>query len=130
MKPRPLLPSLLTALLALTASAGPITYTYDAAGRLVLVDYGGNTNLYKLYDNAGNLVERSAPGPVIRRTTAGNQTTYAWTELAIGFQLVSTPSLRPPIIYTPVAVTPVVQNGQFIATINAPNRVVFFVLRK
>ena len=122
--------ALVTALLALTASAGPITYTYDAAGRLVLVDYGNGTNLYKIYDPAGNLVERSAPGPVMHRTPAGAQTTFSWTDLAAGFQLVSTPSLRPPITWTPVAVTPVAGGGFLSATVNQPPGTLFFSLRK
>ena len=130
MKTPTLLPILFTALLALTATAGPITYTYDAAGRLVLVNYGGTTNLYKIYDDAGNLLERSAPGPVMHRTTAGAQTTFAWTELATGFQLVSTPRVRPPVIWTPVAVTPTPSGGFFIATVNRPPGTLFFAIRK
>ena len=130
MKPSTLLPVLLIALLALTASAGTISYTYDAAGRLVLVDYGGNTNLYKLYDNAGNLLQRSAPGPVMNSVSAGVQTTFAWTTLAGGFTLVSTPRLRPPVVWTPVAVTPTVSGSQFVATVNAPSGVLFFAVRK
>jgi YD repeat-containing protein len=37
-----------------------IVYTYDAAGRLVMVDYGSQTLAYS-YDDAGNLVRSGTP---------------------------------------------------------------------
>jgi YD repeat-containing protein len=37
-----------------------IVYTYDAAGRLVMVDYGSQTLAYS-YDDAGNLVRSGPP---------------------------------------------------------------------
>lgn len=120
----------LCALLCATGYAAPITYTYDAAGRLVLVDYGNGTNLFKVYDAAGNLVERSAPGPLLHQARAGGQTTFAWTSLATGFQLVSTASLRPPITWTPLAVTPALVGNQFVATVNHPPGTAFVILRK
>ena len=122
--------ALLASLLALTVSAGTITYTYDAAGRLVLVDYGGNTNLYKIYDNAGNVVERSAPGPILHHVTGGTQTQFAWTVLATNFTLVSTPSLRSPIAWTPVAITPGQSGGQFTAILPNPSDKLFYILRR
>ena len=91
---------------------------------------GNGTNLYKVYDSAGNLVERSAPGPLMHSARAGAQTTFAWTELAAGFQLVSTPSLRPPVTWTPVVVTPASSGGFVTATVNQPPGTLFFALRK
>ncbi|MCX8068993.1 MAG: RHS repeat protein [Thermodesulfovibrionales bacterium] len=40
--------------------AGNITYTYDNAGRLIKVDYGGGKTITYEYDNAGNLIKRTA----------------------------------------------------------------------
>jgi len=37
-----------------------VTYTYDAAGRLVLAGYGGGKTTAYTYDNAGNLLQRCA----------------------------------------------------------------------
>ncbi len=117
-------------LFAKPLSAGPISFTYDAAGRLVAADYGNSTNLFLAYDVAGNLTQSSAPGPALNSATGGGQVTFAWHSAATGFVLYSTPNLRSPITYTPVAVTPVAQNGQFTATINAPPGVIFYVLKK
>jgi len=40
-------------------SAASINYTYDAAGRLIKVDYGNGSVITYVYDNAGNLTSRS-----------------------------------------------------------------------
>lgn len=122
--------ALLPALLATDAHAGNIAFTYDAAGRLVVADYGGNTNLFHIYDAAGNLTESSAPGPLLAAAKSPTQTTFAWTSLASGWTLVSTTSLRPPVTWTPVAVTPANNGVQFIANVNNPPGAVFFLLRK
>ena len=45
-------------LVAGTALAGAVNYTYAAAGRLVKVDYGSGGTLVYTYDNAGNLTSR------------------------------------------------------------------------
>ncbi len=50
---------LLCPLLAVSASAGAINYTYDSAGRLVKTDYGGGKSIQYTYDNAGNLLDRT-----------------------------------------------------------------------
>jgi len=41
-----------------TQSGRTITYTYDSAGRLIMVDYGDGTGIRYTYDNAGNLLTR------------------------------------------------------------------------
>ncbi len=40
------------------AAFGATNYSYDAAGRLTKVDYGGGKTLTYTYDNAGNLLSR------------------------------------------------------------------------
>lgn len=43
--------------------ANTVSYTYDAAGRLVRVDYGAGGSLQYVYDRAGNLTKRIITGP-------------------------------------------------------------------
>ena len=120
----------LAGLLALTASAGPINYTYDAAGRLVVVDYGGGASLYKIHDPAGNLLERSAPGPLLSATFAPGQIEFSWAALAGDFTLSSTPSLAAPITFTPVPVVPTLSGDRLHVTLTSPPDTAFFLLRK
>jgi len=40
--------------------ASTLNYTYDAAGRLVNINYGGNTNIVFSYDDNGNLLSQSS----------------------------------------------------------------------
>ena len=50
-----------------TASAAVISYSYDAAGRLTRVNYGGFVNTTYKYDANGNLLSRvnsTAPLPL------------------------------------------------------------------
>lgn len=54
-----LLPLLLCFATISLALAGAVTYTYDAAGRLIKADYGGNTVIYT-YDASGNLLRRQS----------------------------------------------------------------------
>ena len=42
------------------AAFGGSNYSYDAAGRLTKVDYGGGKTLTYTYDNAGNLLSRTS----------------------------------------------------------------------
>lgn len=55
-----------------------ITYSYDAAGRLIKVDYGNGTTITYTYDPAGNLLSRvvtgTAPSLTISKTHTGNFT--------------------------------------------------------
>jgi uncharacterized protein (TIGR03437 family) len=39
-----------------------VNYSYDAAGRLIGIDYGGGSTIAYAYDNAGNLLTRSVNG--------------------------------------------------------------------
>ncbi len=43
--------------------AAAVNYTYDAAGRLALVDYGNGTTIAYTYDNAGNLLTKTVTAP-------------------------------------------------------------------
>ena len=46
-------------LLTAITVAGVVNYTYDAAGRLVKVDYGNGGSIVYTYDSAGNLTSRT-----------------------------------------------------------------------
>ena len=50
---------LVVLLLASALLAAAVTYTYDDAGRLVLVDYGNGSTIAYTYDKAGNLLSRT-----------------------------------------------------------------------
>ena len=52
-------PLILTILLAGLAIAGSVQYTYDAAGRLILADYGNGKTIAYTYDASGNLTSRT-----------------------------------------------------------------------
>lgn len=54
---------------AFALSAGSVNYTYDSAGRLVLVDYGNGLTIVYSYDAAGNLTSRVVTAP----SNNGNQ---------------------------------------------------------
>jgi YD repeat-containing protein len=51
------------ALLAATALAGTVSYSYDDGGRLVKVDYGDGRSIAYTYDNSGNLLRREVTAP-------------------------------------------------------------------
>lgn len=74
----------------LLARASTLSYTYDAAGRLVSINYGGNTNSVFTYDDNGNLLalatfvsgnpdvsitQKAAPSPAV----AGGSLQYVVT---------------------------------------------------
>jgi YD repeat-containing protein len=58
-----LLTSLLWLGACLDAGALSLIYSYDAAGRLVAVDYGGGSRVAYTYDAAGNLLREQSAGP-------------------------------------------------------------------
>jgi YD repeat-containing protein len=75
---RPYLVTLGILLLAGFAAADAITYTYDAAGRLLKVDYGNGNVMSYTYDPAGNLLNRTVQTVVavtIQTSPAGLQFT-------------------------------------------------------
>lgn len=50
-----------------SAIAASVSYAYDAAGRLTRVEYAGGRGFTYQYDNAGNLLSRTALEPSGRR---------------------------------------------------------------
>src|SRR4051812_27697657 len=52
--------AILVLLVQSLAFASTLTCSYDTAGRLVSVNYGGNTNSTFSYDNNGNLLSESS----------------------------------------------------------------------
>ena len=55
-------------------TAGSVAYTYDAAGRLTLVDYGGGRTIAYAYDKLGNMASRivtAGAGPAITGVVNG-----------------------------------------------------------
>ena len=59
---------LLLCSISLSIWADPVTYKYDAAGRLVTADYGPAGVITYSYDKAGNLTNRTVtvpPGPSV-----------------------------------------------------------------
>jgi uncharacterized protein (TIGR03437 family) len=56
---------LLCVLIALPLAAA-VNYTYDAAGRLIKVDYGNGSAISYTYDNAGNVLSRSVEASTLR----------------------------------------------------------------
>jgi YD repeat-containing protein len=50
---------LLALIFAILAAASATTYSYDAAGRLIGVNYGNGIVITYSYDKAGNLLNRS-----------------------------------------------------------------------
>jgi uncharacterized protein (TIGR03437 family) len=70
---KPLIPFLLAAHILLAAA---VNYSYDAAGRLVRIDYGAAGSINYTYDKAGNLLSRvtqaaGASGVITSVNTAG-----------------------------------------------------------
>lgn len=51
--------TLLVLAFACTLFGGSVSYTYDAAGRLVKADYGSGGSIVYTYDSAGNLTSRT-----------------------------------------------------------------------
>ena len=54
-----MLKSICLALLSGTLSAAIVNYSYDAAARLVKIDYGTGGSIVYTYDNAGNVLTRT-----------------------------------------------------------------------
>lgn len=54
---------LIIAATAALCAAGKVSYSYDAAGRLVKADYGSAGSIAYEYDKAGNLIKRTTQGP-------------------------------------------------------------------
>jgi YD repeat-containing protein len=77
--------ALLLMLAATAASGGPVTYTYDAAGRLVKADYGQNHSIVYTYDANGNLLSRLVRGPCLISCEASAAPNAGDAPLAVAF---------------------------------------------
>ncbi len=75
-----------------------------------------------------NLTCGGAPMLSVGQVTPGGDLVLAWPDTGTG-TLYQTTSLATPISWTPVAVTPILVNGQWVATIPAPSVPTFYVLR-
>jgi len=76
------------------AGASTISYTYDAAGRIVAAGYGTGKSISYAYDNAGNqlLSSQPAPGLLISRPSA-NQLNLYWPSVPGSLSLYYSSSL-------------------------------------
>lgn len=59
-------------LLAATLFAASVRYAYDAAGRLIKVDYGDGRSISYTYDAAGNILKRERVGIPAAAAAASN----------------------------------------------------------
>lgn len=71
----------LTCVVVSLTAATTIQYSYDTAGRLTQVDYGGGKRIEYVYDPAGNLLRRSI---VSFRDSDGDQIDDQWEERYFG----------------------------------------------
>lgn len=108
---------------------GVINYTYDAAGRLIGVDYGTNRTTSFAYDNAGNLLQSASPAPSLATFRSGNQIVLVWPLFPAGFSLQTSPSLGLPS-WSPAGGSASVVVNQFVLTLTAPATTTFYRLVK
>jgi YD repeat-containing protein len=112
------------------ADASNITYTYDAAGRIVAADYGSGKSTSYAYDNAGNLLQNSQPTPGITVVSfVGNQLTLAWPISPGGFVLQSASAANPGAVWSNVVVTNL-QSGNLNSVTLTLGATTFFRLKK
>lgn len=85
-------------------------------------------------DPANNTSEFSACRVVIAAPTLSisvgneNQLSLAWTNSALGFSLMETESLLPPVQWRPVTNAPIIVNGQLVVSLSAPPGNRFYLL--
>jgi hypothetical protein len=85
-------------------------------------------------DSANNTSEFSSCQPVTAApslsvsTISNRRLLLAWPATAQGFMLHSTGSLAPPVVWLPVAGTPLLSNGQFVVTVPLGTSHQFYVL--
>jgi hypothetical protein len=110
---------------------GGITYTYDAAGRLLSANYGAGHSASYAYDDAGNMLLSSAPSPaiVVGPLIAG-QLTLSWPAIPVGFALQKSPTLGPTASWSAVTAAQT-QNGNIIsANVSVGDGTEFYRLEK
>ena len=120
----------LLAALALSASAGVVSYTYDPAGRLISADSGSGKSISYAYDNAGNLLASAQPTPgLIVAGRTGSQLTLAWPISPGGFVLQSASSVGAGSVWNNVGAT-VTQSGDFNYVTVTAGGTTFYRLKK
>ena len=114
-----------------TVQCGTIQYTYDRAGRLILADYGSDRTESFAYDNAGNTVASSSPGPGMSlAVVSGGKITFSWPTLPASFSLQSTPTLDVGVSWSAVPVVPVQVGSLWTATVPIGSGNLFYRLAK
>ena len=125
---------LLVAACCLGASAvraSSFAYAYDAAGRLVSVDSGGNKTLSYAYDPAGNLLQSSSPTPgLIVSVLSSTQLKISWPMSPGPFVLESAGTIGPGSSWTTVPGTPTLIGDQFVLTVPRNTATTFYRLQK
>jgi YD repeat-containing protein len=112
------------------SGASTISYTYDAAGRIVAADYGAGKSTSYAYDNAGNLLQNSQPTPGITVVSlVGNQLTLSWPISPGGFVLQSASAANPGAVWSNVGVTNM-QSGNLNSVTLTLGATTFFRLKK
>jgi YD repeat-containing protein len=107
---------MMTGFVAWYALGSTATYTYDAAGRLILTSYGSNTNISYSYDAAGNLLIESGPAPgIILAAVSGKQLTFWWSATPAGFVLQTSPALGSAADWQNVTTPNPVQSGNYLS---------------
>src|SRR5271156_4052371 len=77
-------------LVAAVGVAGDVDYTYDAAGRLIQVDFGNGKAIMYSYDPAGNILNRTvlnttaSPAPTISAAGVDNAASFVSGAVAPG----------------------------------------------
>lgn len=124
--------AVLLAALALAASAGVVSYTYDPAGRLIFADYGAGKSISYAYDNAGNLVQLSQPAPgIVVGPIVGNQLTLSWPASPVGFVLETSSSVGTGAVWSiNVGATPTANGDLVTVTLPVGGATQFYRLRK
>jgi YD repeat-containing protein len=116
--------------LPLAVLSAPLVFTHGDAGRLVGVDYGaGKTDNYA-YDNAGNLVQRSAPASgIIAMPLPDSEISLSWPVATAGYLLQSATTLGPGAQWTDLNLTPTQVGNLNVVTLTL-SETRFYRLRK
>ena len=123
----------LVALCAFAASlvASQQTHTYDAAGRLVSIDYSAGKSTSYAYDNGGNLLQTSQPSPGLQiGTVAGNQFNLSWPAAPGGFTLEASPTVGAGSTWTNANLTATLNGNRLAVTVPVGSGTKFYRLRK
>jgi YD repeat-containing protein len=114
---------------ALGAFASAVNFTYDGAGRLTTANYNSTTNLAYTYDNAGNLLLGSSPGPAVLVGSAPGQITISWPIGASGYVLQRATTLSPTPNLSDYTASTTQQGSFYIATLPIGPGLAFYRLR-